>query len=192
MKVLKLSYNKQKDIDLWTDMKFGDKGAFNQIFEEHVHYLTNYGKTFTADWDLVDDCIQEVFCRIWILRKELKTTDNIRFYLMASFRNELMKSLQKRKKFNLIASWSELDAKAATFDMSAENLMFLENNDGRLSQKIKEIFIKLTSRQKEIIYLKYYNELSFEEISQVMQISKKAVYNALSKAMMTLRKGVSK
>lgn len=192
MKVLKLSNNKQQDTLLWAEMRSGDKGAFNLIFEDNVGYLTNYGKTFTSDWDLIDDCIQEVFCRIWTLRQKIKGTDNIRFYLMASFRNELMKSLKKRKRINLMSSIAELDVKTASFNISSEHLLFLEQENTSLQYNIKKTFEKLTSRQKEIIYLKYYNELSFEEISEVMQLSKKAIYNALSKAMITFRKEISK
>ncbi|MBC9797422.1 RNA polymerase sigma factor [Sinomicrobium weinanense] len=190
MSILRLSYRKEKDSRIWSDMKRGSKEAFDRVFNEHMAYLLNYGRSFTGDLDLLEDCAQELFCRIWVRRDTLKDTDNIRFYLMAAFRKELFKALKKEQKKNFWRSWI-LPSSLPGFEVSLETAMVEEETRLRDLNRLKGGFAQLSPRQKEIIYLKYYNQLSFDEISEVMQLDKKAVYNALSKAMLSLRKNIS-
>ncbi|WP_186757463.1 RNA polymerase sigma factor [Echinicola salinicaeni] len=190
MPLIKASYRYSEDSQLWTDMKFGDRLAFDQIFNDHIEHLQAYGKSFSNDDDLIDDCLQEVFCRIWQKREKLKDTNNIRYYLMAAFRNELLKVLKKKyKRYSLIGRF--MPESSIDFNATLETSFIEEDSRQEQIRALNKCFEKLSSRQKEIIYLKYYNGLSLEEIAQILALDKKSVYNALSKAMMILRKNMS-
>lgn len=187
MSFLNRSYIKKEDDHLWQEMKSGDQEAFDQIYHEHVDCLVRYGHNFSQDVDIIDDCIQELFCRIWQKRILLKETDNIRYYLMASFRKELLKAIKKKsKRSSLIGKL--FPETTLVFSASLETKMIQEESHHQQTKVLNQCLEKLSSRQKEIIYLKYYNELSFDEIGEIMGLDKKAVYNAMSKAMMILRK----
>ncbi|MBD0832471.1 RNA polymerase sigma factor [Aestuariibaculum sediminum] len=166
-------------------MKKGDRYAFNLIFDEHAPYLINYGRTFTTNWELVDDCIQELFVRIWLLRETLKETDNIRFYLISAFRRELYRQLKEHSKRSKLFSRCDFEVSEDLLNLTNSGVLKPSNS------KIKALnssYQKLTPRQREIIYLKFYNELSINEIAEVLKMNKKAVYNALSKSMIKFRK----
>ena len=57
--------------------------------------------------------------------------------------------------------------------------------------EIHHILKGLTGRQKEIIYLRFVHEMSFEEISEIMEINIQSARNLLTRSMEKLRKEVS-
>ncbi len=61
-------------------------------------------------------------------------------------------------------------------DVAEEQLVYLH-----------QAFTKLSSRQKEVIYLRFYNQLSYEEIADVMSVQVKAIYKLMSRAILVLR-----
>jgi len=187
MPFLNLSYSRKEDASLWLEMKSGDQEVFDQIYHDHVDHLIRYGYSFSQDDDVIDDCIQELFCRIWQKRILLKETDNIRYYLMASFRKELLKAIKKKSKRNSLIG-KLFPETTLVFSASLETKMIQEESHHQQIKILNQCLEKLSSRQKEIVYLKYYNELSFDEIGEIMELDKKSVYNAMSKAMMILRK----
>ncbi|MEO4980255.1 sigma-70 family RNA polymerase sigma factor, partial [Bacteroides ovatus] len=63
--------------------------------------------------------------------------------------------------------------------------------DQGLSDEIHHILKGLTGRQKEIIYLRFVHEMSFEEISEIMEINIQSARNLLTRSMEKLRKEVS-
>ncbi|WP_200975982.1 RNA polymerase sigma factor [Echinicola sp. 20G] len=186
MSLLKLLNKEEDDFHLWQRMKEGDQDAFDQIYAKNINHLVRYGHSFTQDASIIDDNIQEVFCRVWQRRSELKQTSSIRYYLLASFRNELLKDIRKRKRRVLI--WEIFSESSVNFNASLEATIIQKESQEQLQKKLSHTFGKLSSRQKEIVYLKYYNELTFDEIGEIMDLEKKAVYNAMSKAMIILRK----
>ena len=54
--------------------------------------------------------------------------------------------------------------------------------------RLEEALQKLSPRQKEIIFLKFYNKLSYDEICELMSISTNSAYKLLNKAIVKLRK----
>ncbi|WP_339756741.1 sigma-70 family RNA polymerase sigma factor [Algoriphagus aquimarinus] len=191
MPLLNLSYSKQDDAQIWIQMKAGDLDAFNLVFNHHVDFLIRYGHSITTDQQLIDDCVQEVFSRIWQKKEQLKSTDNIRYYLIACFRKELLKMMKKVAKresiFGGLFSGSVIE-----FDASLESNMIFNDIKREQIASLNACFKKLSSRQKEVVYLKYYNDLSIAEIGEVVELDTKAVYNTLSKAMIILRKHLKK
>ncbi len=75
------------------------------------------------------------------------------------------------------------DCESVSFDASLDT-GFLSD----MSSNPNIIIETLTPMQKEVIYLKYYNGLTIEEISEILNLSKKSTYNYLSKALMKFRK----
>lgn len=190
MPFLKLFYHEKDDFQLWQEMMSGDQEAFDQIYTDHVDHLIRYGQSFTQDAGIIDDSVQELFCRIWQKRERLRQTDNIRYYLIAAFRKELLKGIKKAKRNSLIGKF--FPESSIGFSASLEATLIQEESRTEQLINLGQGFEKLSSRQKEIVYLKYYNEMSFDEIGEIMELDKKAVYNAMSKAMMVLRKEVKR
>ena len=88
--------DKISDKDLWESFKRDDSEALSCIYEQNVQLLFRYGKKFTSDNELVKDTIQDLFFDLIRTRKNLGSTDSIKFYLIASFRRKLIATLKKR------------------------------------------------------------------------------------------------
>jgi len=83
------------DKKIWDDFRRGEAYALSSIYHQHVQLLFRYGKKFSNDDELVKDTIQDLFFDLIRTRENLGETDNIPFYLMASFRRKLAKTLNK-------------------------------------------------------------------------------------------------
>ena len=155
----------------WDLFLKGDDNALEIIFSEHYSHLYNYGRKLTLDKTSVEDAIQELFIDLIKYRKKISKTDNVKFYLIKSLRN----------KINSLRS-NPIEMK---FEISDESSSSVDNN---LYPGLKKQIDKLSSSEREIVYLKFYNNLKNAEISEVLGIKYQTVANHLLNAITKLRK----
>ena len=101
------------DSILWQKLKTGDKWALEQIYAAHAAVLLKYGRRFSADGQLVEDCVQDLFIELWKNREGLGDTDSIRKYLLVSLRRKVIRALSHSK---YSAKEPDEDAFEAVFD----------------------------------------------------------------------------
>lgn len=166
---------------LWEQFRRGDSSAFEQIYFQHVNRLYDYGVRITTDTALVEDCIQDLFSHLWEKREQLKSVVSLRSYLLVSIRRRIIRKLSQGSRTSL-HSYEEQPLHSPAFspdiprEVSDETLLFLT-----------EAFSKLSDKQKEVLYLRFYNQLSYEEIAEVMSVQVKAVYKLTARAIHGLR-----
>ena len=97
-----LNNNILSDEELWTDLQGGSSIAFHQIYQRYVQVLFNYGKKFTNQRELIEDCMQELFTGLWKYREKLGSVKNLKSYLLISFRRKLIPELQKANRLTEI------------------------------------------------------------------------------------------
>jgi len=178
-------YKKLTDFHLWKRFKAGDKLALDVIFKRHYPLLHNYGKKLTKDTALTEDCLQDFFLYIYEHRQNLKDLDAIRPYLFKSFRSRLIKYLKANTS---LISLEEVEKNGLPIEFSIEEIMIEQENTQFQNKQILHILHQLTNKQRELIYLKYYNNLTIKEIAEVVGISYQGVLNGLSKTMKKLKK----
>jgi RNA polymerase sigma factor (sigma-70 family) len=186
--MLKDEEKAENDSWIWEALQSGDNSAFEAIFEANYTFLFNYGIRFQEDEDEVKECIQLLFITIWERRSYLGPTTSIRNYLLASLRRLLL----KRKKEQ--ATKVELDAETFTLytELSAEALMIEDQSSVANLNLLQNSIEKLPERQKEALYLRFYGNQPFPEIALVMNITTRAVYKLIYKALDTLNEEISK
>jgi RNA polymerase sigma factor (sigma-70 family) len=167
-------------------MKQGDKIALADLMDHYMDQLYNYGIRFTGDGALIEDCIQNLFISIWQRRDFLSTPQNLKSYLFSSIRRMICRKARYTKKVPII-SLSDNEAPAFDFELSIEHTLIQQEESRIIAQKINELIAALPKRQKEIIYLKFFENLSREEIAEIMQITPQAVSNTLQKALKNMR-----
>ena len=79
----------QQTAELIARFKDNDTKAFNELYHLHVNMLYNYGSRLTRDAELLKDCIQDVFVRIYHRRSEIENIQNLKSYLLISLKNKL-------------------------------------------------------------------------------------------------------
>ena len=84
-----MTKNTATDQQLWQKFQQGDETAFQQIHQQHIGHLLNYGLRLSGTLSTVEDCIQDVFIEVWQYRNGLTQPVSIRFYLLKALRNRL-------------------------------------------------------------------------------------------------------
>lgn len=164
---------------LWNMLRAGSGEAFEQIFRHYYPSLLNYGLRFNKDDEEVKDCIQILFMNIWERKAFLGNSDSIRNYLLASLRRLIL----KRAKANPMTVALEEDDSIFHVELSVEMQMIHDQTLKENVLSLQNAIQNLPARQKEALYLRFYNEQSFAEIALIMNISTRAVYKLIYKAL---------
>lgn len=173
---------KTDEQQLWTQFQRGDETAFRQLHQQHARHLLNYGLRLHGSLSVVEDCIQDLFLELWQYRRTLTQPTSIRFYLLKSLRNRL--NVTYRKTMPFVSGWDSGDLEHPfSVEPSAEQRLVELDIDDELREKVQQALAQLSPRQREILYLRYFNDLSYEQICEVMNINyqtaRSQIYNAL-------------
>lgn len=159
------------------DLRNGDIKAFENIYKLHFRELYRHGYQLAFDKELTLDCLQQLFTDLWDKRKETPPIDNIVGYLKISLRNRLINALNNKHMDN--RSLDELDD--AQFSESPIEGLIIENEtlQGHLN-RLGAAFKALTPSQRKLINMRYFQELSYQEIVEQTGIGQASIYNQIS------------
>ncbi|WP_254411324.1 RNA polymerase sigma factor [Dyadobacter diqingensis] len=169
-------------LDLWQQSKAGDSVAFCHLADKLYRTLFNYATSFTSDREYIKDAIQELLIHIW----EKRQTINIQFvtiYFLKSLRNQLLQEFRRNKRPFLGIDEIEEITDNQTIETEIEESEAYSESQRRVKNAINE----LPKRQKEAIFLKFYEGLENEQIADLMQVNRQSVANLLFKAISTLK-----
>ncbi|MEN8187116.1 MAG: sigma-70 family RNA polymerase sigma factor [Bacteroidota bacterium] len=159
--------------ELWLQFLNGDMIAFRSLYNYHYQTLYNFGLKFLKPAK-VEDCIHDTFLNILNYKESLKEVKNVRAYLYKSFRNQAIKTIRSNKlDFNLVEGSIPQDVE--------------DSDKEKLISELKKLIQELSPREREIIYLKYFQEFNNMEISELLGIKYQTVRNILAGAIKKLR-----
>jgi len=170
----------------WNAFKQGDWDAFTALYGEFYELLNNYGRKFTRDEDLVHDVVHDLFVRIWTTRQRLGQPVSVKNYLYKAFRSTLFRKIQSLSKF------VELEGEGGGFTVNFIPDASFRQEEQELRKQVIEMVNTLPARQQEIIFLRFYEGMSYEEISVIMDINMSSTYKLLYKALDNLQKASNK
>lgn len=173
------------DVQLWQEFQSGSEKAYATIYKNNVSLLYSYGLKLVHNKDLVKDAIQDLFVELWNNRNNLGKVTYIKPYLYKSIRRKLIAESIKSRRTETIEKATFLEP---LITPSFERLLIEKQLYNSQLEELKKALIKLTSKQHEILHLKFNAQLSYDEITQIMSLSKKGVYKLMDRAIQTLRK----
>ncbi|MDJ1472699.1 sigma-70 family RNA polymerase sigma factor [Cytophagaceae bacterium DM2B3-1] len=179
----------QQDGILWNQFRAGELTAFTELYNNYVQTLYNYGKRFTPDKALIEDSIQDLFIELWNKKDHLSDTDSPKYFLMKSLRNKMLRKLEREHKYILNNLSEDYDFEV---ELSYEFSLVSEQASIEQRQHLQQALQQLTKRQREVIFLKFYENLSYEEIASLMAIELRSVYNLVSKAIDVIKRYISR
>ncbi|QIP15049.1 sigma-70 family RNA polymerase sigma factor [Spirosoma aureum] len=169
--------------ELWHRFRHGDEEAFSILANRHYRKLLHYGQKFSSNTQFVEDALQELLIHLWLHRATLNDTPSVTFYLLKAFRHQLIKALKRRAYEQLLDG----QADAISFDFSIEQNYIQQETHNLLERTVEAALAQLPARQKEVIYLRYYQGLRPEEIASLLDIKPQSVSNILQRALTRLR-----
>jgi RNA polymerase sigma factor (sigma-70 family) len=174
----------EMDIALWTVYRSGSREALDLILEKHTRLLLAYGSRITKDHFLIEDCIQDIFVELWYKREVIGDTDNIKLYLLKSLRRKIIRALSVKNRIQV----QTLDDYEDELEFSAEFNLIQDEVFNERRRQLKEGLAQLSKRQREAVYLKFYEHFDYQEISEAMNLTVKSTYKLIGKAIEALRK----
>ncbi len=172
------------DSELWELFREGNLIAFELIYKDYFDKLYNYGLQFIKDETLVEDVIQDLFIDLKRRCNHLSQTDTILPYLYSAFRRKMIRARDKANKFQ------ELEENSLSFqiDISIEDQLIDEEGKGQQKKSLANAMNQLSEKHREIIFLYYYENMSYEEIKEIQGFDNvKSARNLLYKAVQSLR-----
>jgi RNA polymerase sigma factor (sigma-70 family) len=156
----------------------------SHLYDTYVNCLFNFGCKFTSDREMLKDCIQDVFVKLYTKRDELGEIDNIKSYLLISLKNRIYDEF-RRNVFISDTAVEEISAQPVTQNVEEKYLvkenMQIENN------MIKHLFLQLSPRQREALTLYYIEERKYEDICVIMGMNYQSVRNLMHRSLLRLR-----
>ena len=170
------------EAEAWLAMKSGDKRALIFFYTRYFNTLYDYGTRITRDRALAEDCIQDLFTEFWAKRDGLSEVKNIKFYLFKSLRRKIIYKISRDSKIALTNDMVPFE-----IELSHKTHYLSQQTNAELRQKIIDLIKALSPKQREAVFLIYYEELSYQEASQIMDLKIKTVYNLIHLAISKLR-----
>lgn len=172
------------DVDIWGQLIHGDEEAFSLLFKKYYTTLFTYGKSITTHNSLVIDAIQDIFADIWIYRQKLSTPVSIKAYLLSSLRKRIARRIERDHIFRQSDAIEDVEF-SGTFTILDQ---LITDEETRIKvEQLNTLINRLPPRQKEAIYLRYYQNLTLEQIAEMMQMNYQSVVNLLHRAVKQLR-----
>lgn len=176
-------YEGRSDYEIWRAFKAGDEKAFSYIYQTHAQALFNFGYQLTDKLDLIKDAVQNMFINFHKRKSELSDVVSIKSFLYKCLYRELLKRLEKQKRFSLLNEWNN----SFEIEVSFETKMIQEEINQEKRERLQKVLNQLTFKQKKALLLFYDEELSYREVAEVMGLNdakqaRKLIYRALSSA----------
>lgn len=178
----------ERDSMIWNAFRAGSREALDHIFKLYTTNLYSYGSRFTKDTDLVMDSIQDLFVELWNRRQSISETTSIKFYLFKSLRRRLIRALFGAKRLESVKE--EAHYLEDKINFSVEHFLVIQETEQFKKAKLKKAIEGLTRRQRESIYLKFFQGLDNQAIASIMGLSESSVNTLVSQAISALRTNV--
>lgn len=177
------------DPEMWWDqLRNGNKKGLELIYTAYIDDMYRYGMVIKANGSFVKDCIQEVFVSLWNYRSTLKGTDNVKLYLFKCLGNKIHREVASDvSKYH----GDHVEVFDHIFAVNSYEQDWIRAHGNELIRKKLVMALgKLPLRQREVIQLLFFENLSYEEVSSIMKLRIKSVYNLAWKAIGNLKKNM--
>ena len=168
---------------LWDESRRGNVEAFGAIHHELYPALLNYLLKIFKDEDISQDILQDLFVKFWERKETLGPIHNIKVYFFKAARSMAFNYLKSRKNQTLPLS----DSMDIDLVFSQEDIQVTRESNLEVNRLLSVALNALPKRQKEMIFLKYFEEWNYAEIADVTGIKYQSVINLVHRGMLQLR-----
>jgi len=176
--------NNQYWSDCWNVFRKGDEKAFRLLHDEFFHPLHEYALRLLQDNALAYDAIQDLFMKLWIKHATLPEVEYVKAYLIRSLRTTILNKLRSLKLYELNIS---LQSSIPDIEFSPEEIKIKDESESLNVRQLTRLINELPPMQKHIIYLRFYEGLSYKEISEVVDMNYQSLINTTNRILRKVR-----
>jgi len=179
-----------QEILLWDGLRAGNEKDLHSLYVLYYNDLLRYGLYLTNDFELSKEYINQLFLSLWNRRQKLPEVKSPKAYIVTSYKNKIIFRVKKSGDLEIVYMDNE-NAYSQTVASSEETFIELQEYE-MLKQKVKNVLVSLTERQRELIVLRFIDEMTYEDIAAQLNISIRTVYNSIHESLKLLRSQINK
>ncbi len=184
-----MQLNRLDDTHLVRQYISGEESAFEVLLKRHKDRVFNYVRMTVRDRQLAEDIFQETFCKAIITLKAGKYNDEGKFlpWIMRIAHNLIIDSYRRNAKMPSVEPKNEdhdIFASLNVFDKNVETEMI----EGQIVADLRKLITHLPEEQREVIFMRHYEDLSFKEIADKTNVSINTALGRMRYALINLRR----
>ncbi len=157
--------------------------SFSSLYNMYVHDLLSYGISLGFDEETCRDVVHDVFYKILKERNKFIGVKNITSYLFVTYRNHLRNIYKNDAR---ISQCAFEDIPFST-EVTVLDSLIDEEDTEKLKNTVDRLLNSLTPRQREAIYLRYMQEMEYEEIALLLEMNVNSVRRLVFRGISHLR-----
>ena len=166
--------------EVWKAYRLGSQEAYLKLFDTYYPGLSAYGNRLQNSKQYTDDAVQELFMELWDRRHRVPEVLQVKAYLFKALKRKMLKA-----NASLHTELDGLEGELLASNIEA-SIIEREQTDAVLAS-LEKACLSLTPRQREIIHLRFYEGLDYQEIADISAIGVSRVYNLMYEAMKRLK-----
>lgn len=166
---------------LWKRFKKGSQDAFSIVYRHFYPSLYFFALKATGHPEEARECVQELFVVLWNSRERLGDVSDVKPYLFTSLRRTIYR--HQSRSTDAVG----LTDSCLSLTFSPEDFLIQQEDNAYRQDTLAAVLNRLPARQREAVYLKYYEDLSYQQIAKVLQINYQSAVNLVYQAFQNLR-----
>lgn len=167
--------------ELFELTKEGDRGAYERLFRMYYTPLVRFARDIVKDTDTAEDLVQEVFVKVWERKAAIEIKTSVMAYLYMAVKNHCLNKLKAEQRHAFMEDGLADDLRIST------NHTDEQSDTIKLAQHIQDAIEKLPPRCALIFKMSRFEEKTYKEIADALELSVKTVENQMGKALHLLR-----
>jgi RNA polymerase sigma-70 factor, ECF subfamily len=184
----------ERDLRLMLRIRNGDEEAFQQLVEIHQHRVVGTCARMLGDDTEAEDVAQQVFIRIWKSAARWEPSAKFTTWLYTILRNLVFNECRRRSRhparsLDAVQEDGEQPQQFEDSSVKAPNVLLL---DIEMQEAVARAIEELPETQRMAVILRRYQDVSYEEIAAVLELTVPAVKSVLFRARTELREKLKK
>jgi RNA polymerase sigma-70 factor (ECF subfamily) len=181
-----------EDVRLMRQVSEGDTSAFEQLIERHQSLVAGTVARMLGSSSEVEDIAQQVFIRVWKSARRYVPRAKFTTWLLKITRNLVFNELRRSKRHAHVPLQTEPGAEEFPLKDETNPTPDASLLESELQRTIEEAITQLPESQRMALILRRYEQLSYEQIADILDLSVPAVKSVLFRARTELRARLSK
>ncbi len=172
----------------------GDNKAFDELLARNQQKVFDYIQFVVHDYDLSNDIFQDTFIKAIIYLQDGKYTDTGKFYfwLTRIAHNAIIDKFRRIKSAHIVEPNDDNDLSNLTSDELKEGNREMEFVNNQIRADVRHMISMLPANQREVVYMRYYLDLSFKEIAEITRVSINTSLGRMRYAILNMRRMAKK
>jgi RNA polymerase sigma-70 factor (ECF subfamily) len=178
---------KNTETHVWRKLIDGDESALGDLYNIYIDCLFSYGINCIKDRTYVMDCIHDLFVDLYKYRENLSMTDNVKFYLFKCLKRKINRKYATKTVSITDEYQYSLDQQARNYTTSCEEEIIQKELVTEKRMILAAALDSLTKKQRKGLFLRFNQDRSYEEISEIMDVSVQTARTIVYRALKALR-----